>query len=276
MPELPEVEVTRLGLRPHLEGHRLTGAVVREPRLRWPVPANLATTVAACRVQAVRRRAKYLLLDLAAQTGSGGTLLIHLGMSGSLRVVPAARKPEPHDHLDLELEDGRVLRLRDPRRFGALLWTAEAPEDHPRLTGLGPEPLGNGLTGDYLYRRSRGRTASLKAFLMDASVVAGIGNIYASEALFRAGIHPGRAAGRVGRARYHRLAKALRTVLTAAIEAGGTTLRDFTSGEGAPGYFRQQLAVYHREGEPCPACGRPLARTVVAQRSSFYCTRCQR
>lgn len=276
MPELPEVEVTRLGIRPHLEGRRLTGAVVREPRLRWPVPANLATTVAGSRVQAVRRRAKYLLLELEAQNGSRGTLLIHLGMSGSLRVVPATRKPTPHDHLDLELEDGRVLRLRDPRRFGALLWTAEPVEAHPRLTGLGPEPLGDELTGDYLYGRSRGRTAAVKAFLMDASVVAGIGNIYASEALFRAGIHPGRAAGRVGRKRYHRLAEALRTVLEAAIEAGGTTLRDFTSGEEAPGYFRQQLAVYHREGEPCPACGRPLARAVVAQRSSFYCTRCQR
>ncbi len=276
MPELPEVEVTRQGIRPHLEGRCLTGAVVREPQLRWPVPADLATTVAGARVRSVRRRAKYLLLELESPTGSGGTLLIHLGMSGSLRVVPVALKPTAHDHLDLALEDSRVLRLRDPRRFGALLWTDKAPEDHPRLAGLGPEPLGNELTGGYLYRRSRGRTAPVKAFLMDASVVAGIGNIYASEALFRAGIHPGRAAGRVGQQRFQRLAQALRTVLAAAIEAGGTTLRDFTSGEGAPGYFRQQLAVYHREGEPCPACGHLLARTVVAQRSSFYCTRCQR
>ncbi len=272
MPELPEVEVTRRGIRPHVEGRILTGATVRDPRLRWPVPDGLGAAVQSRRISGVRRRAKYILLDLAP----AGTLLLHLGMSGSLRVAPASASPGPHDHLDLSLDDGRALRLRDPRRFGAVLWTEEAPESHPRLAGLGPEPLSPAFGGDHLYRRSRGRTAPVKAFLMDAAVVVGVGNIYANEALFRAGIRPGRPAGRISRDRYARLANALAEVLTAAIAAGGTTLRDFTSGDGAPGYFRQQLAVYSRAGEPCPSCQRPLLREVIAQRSSFFCPRCQR
>ena len=275
MPELPEVEVTRRGIAPHLEGRQLQGADVREPRLRWPVPADLDTLVRDRRVAAVQRRAKYLVLELARGGRPAAALLIHLGMSGSLRVVPRETPLHAHDHLDLRVDDGRVLRLRDPRRFGAVLWTEEEPEVHPRLAGLGPEPLGQAFTGDHLYARSRGRTATVKAFLMDAAVVVGVGNIYASEALFRAGIHPGRAAGRVGRARYARLAAAVKRVLAEAIEAGGTTLRDFTDSEGAPGYFRQRLAVYGHEGAPCPGCGQSLRRAVIAQRSSFYCTRCQ-
>lgn len=275
MPELPEVEVTRRGIAPHLEGRRLVGAEVREARLRWPVRPDLDSLVRGLRLAAVARRAKYLVLDLARHGRPAAALLIHLGMSGSLRVVPRETPPQAHDHLDLLLDDGRVLRLRDPRRFGAVLWTEEAPEAHPRLAGLGPEPLGDELTGAYLYRRSRGRTATVKAFLMDAAVVVGVGNIYASEALFRAGVHPGRQAGRIGRARYERLATAIRAVLTESIAAGGTTLRDFTDSAGAPGYFRQQLAVYGHAGAPCPDCGRALRRAVIAQRSSFYCTRCQ-
>ncbi|HKJ71937.1 MAG TPA: bifunctional DNA-formamidopyrimidine glycosylase/DNA-(apurinic or apyrimidinic site) lyase [Gammaproteobacteria bacterium] len=275
MPELPEVEVTRRGIAPHLEGRQLRGAVVREGRLRWPVPADLDARVRGLTVSSVTRRGKYLVLDLARGGRPAAALLIHLGMSGSLRVVPRETPLHRHDHLDLLLADGGVLRLRDPRRFGAVLWTEEEPAAHPRLADLGPEPLGPELTGDYLYARSRGRTATVKAFLMDASVVVGVGNIYASEALFRAGIHPGRAAGRIGRERYRRLAEAVRAVLEAAIAAGGTTLRDFTDSAGAPGYFRQQLAVYGHEGAPCPGCGHPLRRSVIAQRSSFYCGRCQ-
>ena len=271
MPELPEVEVTCQGIRPHVEGRKLRGASVREPRLRWPVPPELDRTVRGRQVERVRRRAKYLLLDLAP----GGTLLLHLGMSGSLRVAPGDAPPGPHDHLDLHLDDGRVLRLRDPRRFGAVLWTEEAPEAHPRLAGLGPEPLSAEFDGDHLYRRSRSRSISVKAFLMDAAVVVGVGNIYASEALFRAGIHPAREAGGIGPEGYRRLGTALKEVLAAAIAAGGTTLRDFTGGEGSPGYFRQELAVYNRAGEPCPACGRPLEKAVIAQRSSFFCPGCQ-
>ncbi|MFB6259468.1 MAG: bifunctional DNA-formamidopyrimidine glycosylase/DNA-(apurinic or apyrimidinic site) lyase, partial [Thiohalorhabdaceae bacterium] len=213
---------------------------------------------------------------LARSGRPAAALLIHLGMSGSLRVVPETAPLNRHDHLDLRLDEGSVLRLRDPRRFGAVLWTEEEPELHQRLVGLGPEPLGPELTGAYLYQRSRGRTATVKAFLMDAGVVVGVGNIYASEALFRAGIHPGRAAGRVGRTGFASLAAAVQAVLTEAIEAGGTTLRDFTDIDGAPGYFRQQLAVYGHEGAPCPSCGRALRRTVIAQRATFHCTRCQR
>jgi formamidopyrimidine-DNA glycosylase len=275
MPELPEVEVTRRGIAPHLEGRELRGAEVREARLRWPVRPDLDALVRGLTVASVDRRAKYLVLDLARGGRPAAALLIHLGMSGSLRVVPRETPLHPHDHLDLRLADGRVLRLRDPRRFGAVLWTEEEPAAHPRLAGLGPEPLGEAFTGDHLYARSRGRTATVKAFLMDAAVVVGVGNIYASEALFRAGIHPRRAAGRIGRARYARLAAAVKQVLAEAIEAGGTTLRDFTDSAGAPGYFRQQLAVYGHEGAPCPDCGRALRRAVIAQRSSFYCTRCQ-
>ncbi|MFA9461392.1 bifunctional DNA-formamidopyrimidine glycosylase/DNA-(apurinic or apyrimidinic site) lyase [Thiohalorhabdus methylotrophus] len=272
MPELPEVEVTRLGIQPHTEGRLLEGARIREPRLRWPVPEGLHERLRGRRIRAVERRAKYLLLRLEP----GGTLLIHLGMSGSLRVVPAETPPAPHDHVDLLLEDGRVLRLRDPRRFGAVLWTEEAPEIHPRLAGLGPEPLSPALTGTHLHRRSRGRKLAVKSFLMDPQVVVGVGNIYASEALFRAGIHPGREAGRIGRERYDRLARAVAEVLEAAIAAGGTTLRDFTSSDGAPGYFRQQLAVYGHAGAACPGCGATIEKAVIGQRSSFFCPKCQR
>jgi len=271
MPELPEVEVTRLGIQPHIEGHTLTGARIREGRLRWPVPTELAETLAGRRIRSVRRRAKYLVLEL----DPAGALLIHLGMSGSLRVVPADIPPHPHDHVDLLLDDGQALRLRDPRRFGAVLWSEGSPEVHPRLAGLGPEPLDPAFSGDHLHRRSQGRTAAVKAFLMDARVVVGVGNIYANEALFRAGIHPARSAGEVSRAGFDRLAEALGTVLEAAIAAGGTTLRDFTASDGAPGYFRRELAVYDRAGEPCPACGTTLEKAVIAQRSSFFCPRCQ-
>lgn len=270
MPELPEVETTRRGIAPLLEGRRIVQVRVRQAQLRWPVPASLGRRLAGVTVDAVERRAKYLLL----RTGSG-TLILHLGMSGSLRVVPADVPPGKHDHVDLVLEDGRCLRLRDPRRFGAVLFTRDPPERHPLLRSLGPEPLQESFDGDYLYTRSRGRRVTVKAFLMDSRIVVGVGNIYANEALFLAGIAPSRPAGRISRQRYLRLAEAVREVLREAITAGGTTLRDFAAVDGAPGYFALALKVYDRAGEPCLHCGDPIRSRRLGQRSTYYCARCQ-
>ena len=272
MPELPEVETTRRGIAPGLEGRRVVGLRVGEPRLRWPVPvARLRRELVGTRVERVERRAKYLLLRTAV-----GTALLHLGMSGSLRLLPATTPPGVHDHVDLLLDDGSCLRLRDPRRFGALLWTRRDPLQHPLLRELGPEPFDPRFDGAYLHALARGRRAAVKPFLMDGHVVVGVGNIYASEALFRAGIDPRRAAGRVAAARYALLADAVRAVLAEAIEAGGTTLRDYTGGHGEAGWFRIRLAVYGRAGEACPACGAEVRVLTLGQRSSFYCGRCQR
>ncbi|MFN3843879.1 MAG: bifunctional DNA-formamidopyrimidine glycosylase/DNA-(apurinic or apyrimidinic site) lyase [Rehaibacterium terrae] len=270
MPELPEVETTRAGLAPHLEGRRVLAATLRRPDLRWPIPAAIRDELPGQRIGAVRRRAKYLLLE--AQTGSA---LLHLGMSGCLRVLPAASPPGPHDHVDLALDSGRVLRFTDPRRFGCLLWQP-AGETHALLRGLGPEPLSDDFDGDYLFALSRGRRAPVKTFLMDQAVVVGVGNIYAAESLFRAGIHPLRAAGAVSRARYAALADAVRAILGHAIARGGTTLRDFLAPDGAPGYFEQELWVYGREGEACKACGTALRQARVGQRATVWCPRCQR
>lgn len=270
MPELPEVETTRRGIAPLLEGRRIAAVRVRQPQLRWPVPRDLDRRLRHAAVRGVRRRAKYLLVETAA-----GTLILHLGMSGSLRVIPAATPPGKHDHLDLVLDDGTCLRLRDPRRFGAVLFTREPPEHHRLLRELGPEPLGPGFTGELLYARSRGRKLAVKSFLMDSRVVVGVGNIYANEALFLAGISPQRAAGRISRERYDRLAEAVRQVLAQAIEAGGTTLRDFAAVDGAPGYFALELRVYSRAGEPCVRCGAPIRVRRLGQRSTYYCARCQ-
>lgn len=272
MPELPEVETTRRGLTPHALGRRLEALVVRDPRLRWPVAGGLPAVVAGRRITAVERRAKYLLFGL----DDGAWLMLHLGMSGSVRVVDRDRAPERHDHLDFVLDSGAALRFTDPRRFGSLHRVAGRLEAHPLLCHLGPEPLDPAFDGDYLHRRARGRRASIKAFVMDSRVVVGVGNIYAAEALYRAGIHPARAAGRVGLARCRRLAEAIKGVLTEAIEAGGTTLRDFTDGAGRPGYFRQQLDAYGRAGEPCRRCGATLKNRRLAQRATAYCPRCQR
>ncbi|MDZ7748001.1 MAG: bifunctional DNA-formamidopyrimidine glycosylase/DNA-(apurinic or apyrimidinic site) lyase [Halofilum sp. (in: g-proteobacteria)] len=271
MPELPEVETTRRGIAQHVEGrpHR------RRPRARG-APAlagarrRAATRSPACASTAVERRAKYLLLRAAR-----GTLMLHLGMSGSLRVVPDDTPPGTHDHVDVLLAGGECLRLRDPRRFGSIHWLEGADATHPLLAGLGPEPLDPAFDGDYLYRRARGRRRAVKEFIMDGRIVVGVGNIYAAEALFAAGIHPGRPAGRIARARYDRLAESVRATLAAAIEHGGTTLRDFTSADGAPGYFRIELAVYGRAGEPCRRCGRPLRSSTRGQRATVYCPRCQ-
>ena len=270
MPELPEVETTRRGIEPWLNGKIVEKVTVRQRQLRWPVPRRLDRELPGQQVLRVGRRAKYLLVETAR-----GTLIIHLGMSGSLRVLGDRPAPGNHDHVDLELSSGRMLRFNDPRRFGALLWTTRDPLKHPLLRGLGPEPLGPQFGGDVLYRAARGRRVAIKNFIMNARVVVGVGNIYASEALFRAGIHPTRAAGRVSRGRMERLADAIRAVLSDALEAGGTTLRDFTWGDGQPGYFAQQLQVYDRAGLPCPACSGPVRRRVIGQRSTFFCAACQ-
>ena len=269
MPELPEVETTRRGVSPHVVGHRIERLIVREPRLRWPVPDDLATRLEGRRINDIRRRAKYLLFDTDA-----GSLIVHLGMSGRLQVVPRDQRVRTHDHVDIITDNGFALRYHDPRRFGSMHWSAE-PMAHPLLANLGPEPLSEAFDGDYLYERARGRRAAIKVFIMDAAVVVGVGNIYASEALYRAGIHPLRAAGRVSRPRMRALADAIKAVLAKAIEAGGTTLRDFFGGDGSPGYFAQELNVYGRGGEACPGCGADVRQRVIGQRSTFYCTRCQ-
>ena len=270
MPELPEVETTRRGLAPHLLGHRVTGVTLRRPDLRWPIPPQVAALLPGERILDIRRRAKYLLLDTAP-----GSALLHLGMSGSLRVLPAGTPVNAHDHVDLVLDSGAVLRFNDPRRFGCLLWQP-AGSTHDLLRQLGPEPLGDDFDGDYLFERSRGRSASVKTFLMDQAIVVGVGNIYAAESLFSAGIAPARQAGRVSRARYARLAEAVKKILDHAIRRGGTTLRDFISPDGAPGYFEQELFVYGREGESCRTCGRLLLGSRLGNRATTWCANCQR
>jgi formamidopyrimidine-DNA glycosylase len=270
MPELPEVETTRRGLAPHLQDRRVTAVTLRRPDLRWPIPAEIAQLLPGQRILGIRRRAKYLLLDTEP-----GSALLHLGMSGSLRVLPASTALASHDHVDLALDSGNVLRFNDPRRFGCLLWQP-AGQTHELLRGLGPEPLSADFDGDYLYRLSRGRRAPVKAFLMDQAVVVGVGNIYAAEALFSAGIAPGRQAGRVSRDRYGALAAAVRAILAHAIDRGGTTLRDFISPDGMPGYFEQELNAYGREGEPCRTCGRPLRSLRLGNRATAWCGHCQR
>ncbi|HSC48455.1 MAG TPA: bifunctional DNA-formamidopyrimidine glycosylase/DNA-(apurinic or apyrimidinic site) lyase [Gammaproteobacteria bacterium] len=271
MPELPEVETARRGIEPHLLGRIVTAVTARDRRLRWPVPHALARELTGQAIRSVTRRAKYLLLNTAA-----GTAILHLGMSGSLRVLAADTPPQKHDHVDLVLDSGRLLRLRDPRRFGTLLWTRGDAQRHALLKDLGPEPLEDGFDGEYLFKRSRGRKLAVKLFIMDSHVVVGVGNIYASEALFMAAVRPGKAAGRVSCAEYAALAKAIKKVLAASIEAGGTTLRDFMREDGEPGYFLQRLRVYDRVGKPCYRCGTPIKQTVTGQRSTYYCSRCQK
>lgn len=270
MPELPEVETTRRGIAPHLEGRRVTRLIVRDRRLRWPIPEDLAIQIEGQLFERIDRRAKYLLMRIG-----GGTLIGHLGMSGSLRLVAAGTPAGKHDHVDIELDSGMVLRYTDPRRFGALLW-ARADEPHALLGKLGPEPLSEAFDGERLYQLSRGKSMAIKPFIMDNAVVVGVGNIYASEALFAAGIDPRRPAGNISRARYLKLGEEIRRILAMAIERGGTTLRDFVGGDGKPGYFQQELFVYGRGGEFCKTCGTTLREIRLGQRASVYCGRCQR
>jgi formamidopyrimidine-DNA glycosylase len=270
MPELPEVETTRRGLVPWVVGARIVKLTVREARLRWPLAPQLDRKLEGRRILGLDRRGKYLLLEL-----DDGWLIVHLGMSGSLRYLEQLEPVRPHDHVDIELAGGPLLRYNDPRRFGSMHFTGE-PATHRLLASLGPEPLEPGFDGEYLKAQSRGRQTAIKSLIMNAGVVVGIGNIYANEALHRAGIHPARAAGRVSRARCDALAAAIRAVLEDALRAGGTTLRDFVGGDGRPGYFRQSLAVYERAGEDCRRCGGTIRRRVIGQRASYYCPRCQR
>ena len=271
MPELPEVETTLRGILPHLAGVSVTELRVRNPRLRYPVDPALGHRLTGAVVAGVRRRGKYLLVEMA-----GGHLLIHLGMSGSLRLVPSVQPPGLHDHVDLCLSSGMHLRYCDPRRFGTWLWLDGDPAEHFLLRNLGPEPLEAGFAPDLLWRRSRGKTLAVKNFIMDSRIVVGVGNIYANEALYLAGIHPLRAAGRIGVDRYARLHDAIRGVLGRAIDRGGTTLRDFVGGDGRPGYFSQSLNVYGRGGEPCRGCGGTLREVRLGQRTTVYGGRCQR
>jgi formamidopyrimidine-DNA glycosylase len=273
MPELPEVETTRRGVEPHLVGRRLDEVIILQPRLRYPVPESLGQ-LAGCRFVALRRRGKYLMLDL----DRGGSMIIHLGMSGSLRLVAhGAEDFRKHDHVVLRLDGPHELRYHDPRRFGLILHVPEGPpEAHPLLASLGPEPLEEGFDPPSLHRLCQKRSAPIKQVIMDASVVVGVGNIYASESLFRAGIRPRTAARRVSRPRLARLVDAIRTVLAESIEQGGTTLRDFLHSDGEPGYFRQKLFVYERAGEPCRVCGDAIRHAVLGQRSTYWCPTCQR
>lgn len=270
MPELPEVETTLRGIQPYLLNHRVKRVTVRALKLRWPIPVEVKKAEGQ-QVVGLQRRGKYLLLKLEQ-----GGLIIHLGMSGSLRVLSKSTPPRKHDHFDICTVDDMCLRFNDPRRFGALLWCEGDFMSHPLLHSLGPEPLSADFTVDYLYGRSRNRKVAIKNFIMDGCIVVGIGNIYASESLFMAGIHPQRAAGRISHQRYQGLVEAIRDVLGQAINQGGTTLRDFSGTDGTPGYFAQNLLVYDRAGYACFQCGTTIRSKIIGQRSSYYCPNCQK
>ncbi len=269
MPELPEVETSRRGITPHVVGARIERLVIRERRLRWPVSRAVDRNLPGQTISSVGRRAKYLLIN--TQKGSA---ILHLGMSGSVCIFDTDTPAGIHDHVDIEMDSGLMLRFRDPRRFGSLHWSRD-PSTHRLLKDLGPEPLDDAFDGEYLWRMSRGRKVSIKQFVMNSHIVVGVGNIYASESLYLAGINPRRAAGRIARRRYDAFAGAIKEVLSRAIRAGGTTLRDFYGGNGEAGYFQQQLEVYGREDEPCRRCATPISAIVQGQRSTYYCTRCQ-
>jgi formamidopyrimidine-DNA glycosylase len=280
VPELPEVEVIRRGIAPHLEGRHIADVAIRNPNLRWPVSPDMAQTLRGLKIDSVSRRAKYLLLNCGE-----GSVILHLGMSGSVRLLtlPAATSsgspalaPQKHDHIDLILDNGTIFRLRDPRRFGAMLWSGDDALRHELLAPLGPEPLDTTFDGTVLYKKTRGRSAAIKQVLMNSRIVAGVGNIYASEALFHAGINPLSPADRIGLSRYKKLAEAIKRTLNLAIEAGGSSVRDFVGSDGKPGYFQQQYWVYGRTGQPCRRCGTPIIQIRQGQRSSFYCPRCQK
>ena len=274
MPELPEVEITRRGIESHLNGRCINRVIVRQKQLRFPVTAGVEKNLIGCKVKCLSRRGKYLLIYT-----DSGALILHLGMSGSLRIVTTDTPPTLHDHFDLIFanrnQDERVLRFRDPRKFGVVLWTHGDPLQHALLVSLGVEPLDQAFDGAYLYQKSRARKVSIKQFIMDAKIVVGIGNIYASEALFLSGIHPMRRAGCISMVRYNALVVAIKKVLKNAIKKGGTTLKDFVQENGRPGYFQFSLKVYGRDGLPCFKCSNSIVRRTIGQRSSFYCVNCQ-
>lgn len=270
MPELPEVETTRRGIEPYLQGQTISKVIARHTHLRWPIPSNLQSVLKNKKILEVTRRGKYLLIRY-----NHGTLIVHLGMSGSLRILSHMITAEKHDHLDLVLTNGYVLRFNDPRRFGSILWTHEDPSLHSLLHDLGPEPLSSAFNSDYLYNQSRSRKVAIKLFIMNSKIVVGVGNIYANEALFRAGINPKRSAKTISKNQYQKLVKAIKTVLKEAIKEGGTTLRNFVASDGKPGYFKQQLQVYGRAKLPCRKCHTKLREIRLGQRSTVYCPQCQ-
>lgn len=275
MPELPEVETTRRGLLPRLRGRRIEAVTVRDRRLRWPVPPDLERRLRGMTIEDIDRRGKYLLLRVARAKGSDH-LMIHLGMTGSLLVTDAPSPAGRHDHIDARLSDGQVVRYHDPRRFGAWLWAGKDWQQHPLLAHLGPEPFDDAFNASYLQQRLGGRRQGIKALIMDAGIVTGVGNIYANEALFRAGIHPAAPGGRLSIRRLETLVRRIREVLEEAIEAGGSSIRDYVQSNGASGGFQLKYAVYGREGEPCPACTRPVRVDRTGQRATFFCAGCQR
>ncbi|MFQ3334026.1 MAG: formamidopyrimidine-DNA glycosylase [Woeseiaceae bacterium] len=269
MPELPEVETTRLGIIPWVLSKKITDVQIREPRLRWPIPAKIKDHLVNKNILFVKRRAKYLLLETI-----NGSAIIHLGMSGSLRIIKDSEPAGKHDHFDIIFSDGLALRYRDPRRFGSFLWSID-PLSHPLLIKLGPEPLENLFTGNYLWNKAYKRKVSIKQFIMNAQIVVGVGNIYASESLFMAGINPKRQAGRVSKIRMEKLVASIKKILLQAIEAGGTTLQDFHTTDGGDGYFKAKLNAYDRRGKPCLFCSSAISMIVIGQRSTFYCKNCQ-
>ena len=270
MPELPEVETSKRGISPHIEGQRLVEIVVRQPSLRWPVDISQCQALSGEKLIDVSRRGKYILLRYET-----GTQLLHLGMSGSLRVLEQGTEPTKHDHVDFIFANNKLLRLNDPRRFGALVWAGAEPMSHALLASMGPEPLDPLFDADYCYKKSRTKRQAIKQWIMDGHVVVGVGNIYANESLFKAGIHPSRQAGRISFARYERLVATIKEVIAEAIRQGGTSLKDFTQADGKPGYFKQQLAVYGRGGESCISCQSILRETRHGQRATVYCSACQ-
>jgi len=269
MPELPEVETTRLGILPHVTTKRFKHIEIRQHQLRWPVPAELPDLLSNATLHEITRRGKYLLFNTEA-----GTMLLHLGMSGNLRITQTDCTVGKHDHIDFVFDDDTVLRFNDQRRFGAVLWTT-APDTHPLLAELGPEPLSADFNADYLYKRLNNRQVPLKSAIMDAKLVVGVGNIYANEALFHAGLNPNRAAGTLSEQECLVLIDSIQSVLRQAIQQGGTTLRDFLNAQGKPGYFQQSLSVYGRQGLACPVCSEPVRHIKIGQRASYYCPRCQ-
>lgn len=270
MPELPEVETTLRGIAPHLTGQTVANVIIRNAKLRWPIPKDLPKLLLGQIVTSLQRRAKYLLIHF-----DHGTLILHLGMSGSLRILTTVTSPDKHDHFDVVLANGIIMRLRDPRKFGAVLWHVGEVSEHPLLAKLGPEPLLEAFNGEYLYRATRKRSAAIKLVIMDSHIVVGVGNIYASEALFRAGIKPQLAAGKLSKQRCEKLVAEIRATLTEAIALGGSSLRDYVDSDGKQGYFQQHYWVYGRAGEPCRKCGTLIKLTKQGQRSSFYCPVCQ-
>jgi formamidopyrimidine-DNA glycosylase len=271
VPELPEVETTRRGIEPHVVGRRIARLLVHDFRLRWPVDPQMVAAVAGSAILRAGRRAKYLLLETDA-----GTLILHLGMSGSLRVLPALTPRITHDHVDIELDSGQTLRFNDPRRFGSLLFTTGDPSSHPLLKSLAPEPLEDEFDGEYLWKKTRRRAVAIKQLIMNSRLVVGVGNIYASEALFRARVRPRRQARKLTRAECNKLARAIKDTLAMAVKVGGTTLRDYVGADGSPGYFRQKLYVYERDGKPCRVCGQPVKQFTQGGRSTYWCSTCQK